>query len=310
MMNDFRAWMLRVVIGCPRLRRKKSLESYFDKLSDDLFVEILQRLPLKLIHLCKCVSKRWYGFISTPHFARCYAHNCSSLVPPFALFHQFQYPACGVRSIAEEPIFESRGFDLDFLVAPPSNEHQTEASRYLAPSNGLVLSSATLNFPRVYYVCNPLTRHWVELPPPPTCQEKVNSGFVCKPCYSFDGTTCTTSFRVVRLIHQFEPPQNPPPGSATLKLEIFSSDTCKWTETIISIRGHKFIESHCHSNAVVCNGILHWMNLYRGKIFPYDPFNNTDQFRTIREPKDISVKEACEHLLGVPRTTQVQSILY
>ncbi|XP_059644725.1 uncharacterized protein LOC132286409 isoform X2 [Cornus florida] len=104
----------------------------------------------------------------------------------------------------------------------------------------------------------------------------------------FDSSTSTTSFRVVR-IHQLEPPQR----SANLKLEIFSSDTWKWTETFISTQARNFTVSHCchpRSNAVVCNGILHWMSLYHGKIFAYDPFNNTDRYSTIEKPKDRNTK--------------------
>ncbi|XP_059642207.1 uncharacterized protein LOC132284150 [Cornus florida] len=300
-----------VVVGSPPFRRHKpfksssppfsvSTNSPFDNLTHELFVEILQRLPLKLIHLCKCVSKRWHDLISTPYFAQCYVQNFSSLVPHFALFYQHRDRA--VKLISESPIFESRGFSLNFLPSSnpssSSEQHEPEPICYLASSNGLVLCSATSTFQRVYYVCNPLTMHWVELPPPPTCQERVIIGFVCKSCCSFDDTTCTTSFRVVR-IHQFEKPQypNPPPRSANLKLDIFSSDTWKWTESMISTRGRSFIMSYDCSNAVVCNEKLHWMFLYRGKIFAYDPFNNTDQFRIIRQPKD-RCPAANERLLG------------
>ncbi|XP_059638965.1 F-box protein At5g49610-like [Cornus florida] len=291
--------VMAVVAGCPPFRRHKPSKSSsptssvttnppFDNLTHELFIEILQRLPLKLIHLCKCVSKRWYDLISTPHFTRCYIQNCSSLVPPFALFYQCIDGA--VKLTSESPIFQSRGFSLNFLPSlnpssSSSDQHEPDPIRYLASSNGLVLCSATLTFQRVYYVCNPLTMHWVELPPPPTCQNWVIIGFVCKPSHSFDNTSCTTSFRVVR-IHRFEKPNYPPPRSANLKLDIFSSDTWKWTESIISTRGRNFIMSNEVSNAVVCNGILHWMYLYNGKIFAYDPFNNTDQFRTIRQPKE------------------------
>ncbi|XP_059642160.1 uncharacterized protein LOC132284108 [Cornus florida] len=304
-----------VVESSPPLRRHKPLEtsspssfvsakSHFEKLTHELFVEILQKLPLKLIHLCKCVSKHWYALISTPHFARCYIQNCSFLVPPFALFYQYQNRA--VQLTSESPIFESRGFSLNFLpsskpssssssASSSSNQHEPDPIRYLASSNGLVLCSPTLTFQRVYYVCNPLTMHWVHLPRSPTCHERVVIGFVCKTSYSSDGTTCTTSFRLVR-IHPFEKPQFPPPRSGNLKFDIFSSDTWKWREIIISTQGDSFIMTPDLCNAVVCNGILHWMYLYHGKIFAYDPFNNPDQFRTIRQPKDTC--STFEHRLG------------
>ncbi|XP_059638992.1 F-box protein At5g49610-like [Cornus florida] len=262
-----RRWWL-LALHLLKVKRHKSFESltpssssHFDKLPDELLVEILQRLPLKLIHLCKCVSKRLYGFISAPHFARCYVHNCSSLVPPFAFFCPMNIRGA-VKLTSESLIFECLYFSLNFL---PSNGF---GIRYLASSNGLVLCSKSQ-----YYVCNPLTKHWVELPPPPTRQEySVLFGFVCKPSHSFD---CTSSFRVVR-IHKRQIQD-----TTNLELEIFSSDSWKWTQTIVSTGEQK---PSYFSTVVSCDGILYWT--YGANIFAYDPFSNTDQFRIITKPKD------------------------
>ncbi|XP_059644377.1 F-box protein At5g49610-like [Cornus florida] len=239
-----------VVLSSPPFRKRKLFESsttfsittksLFDKLPDQVFEEILQRVPLKLTNICKCVSKHWYALISTPHFARCYVHHRSSLVPPFALFYQVSDRLCAVQLTTKSPIFKSPGFSLNFLPSsypsPSSPDRiQPEPIRHLASSNGLLLCSASLFFQKIYYVCNPLTMHWVELPSPPTCHEMVVIGFLCKPS---DCPSCTSSFRVVR-IHVF----NPGPWSTNLKLEIFSSDEWKWTETIISTPDGTFVHA-------------------------------------------------------------------
>uniref|UniRef100_A0A5B6YMX7 F-box protein At3g26010-like beta-propeller domain-containing protein n=1 Tax=Davidia involucrata TaxID=16924 RepID=A0A5B6YMX7_DAVIN len=138
---------------------------------------------------------------------------------------------------------------------------------------------------------------WVALPLPPTCPQKVRIGFICKSSYSDDEETnfsSTTHFTVVRIL-QFDDP--PPPGrlsrfSSTLKLEMFSSETGKWTQSVTKSksRSMRFVwcELHAPASAVVCNGILHWCDLWAASadsIFAHDPSSNTD-YRIIKLPKD------------------------
>ncbi|XXG54578.1 hypothetical protein AAC387_Pa03g2423 [Persea americana] len=45
------------------------------ELNDDLTVEILQRMPLKSIFRCRCVSKNWQSLISHHPLLRCFGQG-------------------------------------------------------------------------------------------------------------------------------------------------------------------------------------------------------------------------------------------
>ncbi|XP_059638993.1 uncharacterized protein LOC132281293 [Cornus florida] len=98
-----------------------------------------------------------------------------------------------------------------------------------------------------------------------------------------------SSFRVVR-IHKRQIQD-----TTNLELEIFSSDSWKWTQTIVSTKEQKPLY---FSPIVSCNGILYWTYVDRANIFAYDPFTNTDHFRIITQPKDKDKYHGVKHSLG------------
>ncbi|XP_059638975.1 F-box protein At3g26010-like, partial [Cornus florida] len=292
----------------------------------EVFDEILQRLPLKDIHRCKCVSKRWLNWISSPYFVRSYIQFETTInpSPPLALFYQVDAHSpnsvdfnpnlkpnpneIGISFTSEMPIFsQSRGFSLNFLPHPnplvssstavaaatADDQQQQPAGglgdhlRLLASNNGLVLCSPSVTSHRVYYVCNPLTMQWVELPPPPTFQKHIHFGFTTRiDVEDFK----KSSFRVVRicsgdklvLVHR-----------NTLNLEIFSSETGTWTESLISCPHEPFFGSFC---AVDYKGMLYWR--FKSIFFGFDPYNPSHPHRPIDMPKGYHARN-CKHAQGV-----------
>ncbi|KAG5537644.1 hypothetical protein RHGRI_024931 [Rhododendron griersonianum] len=285
----------------------RSLPPHLDRLTEELVIEVLQRLPLKDANRCKCVCKRWLNSISSPYFARCYYNrHCFSFPPPFALF--FQYTNTyrwavpvnlkGIQSANNaynHPVLNSSGFSFSFLPPSSSSSSSSQPSepvRFLASSNGLVICSPTILYQKLYYVCNPLTMHWVALPPPPTCHKRVRIGFISTP--DFDNGIISR-FKVVR-IPEFEKDSR---LYTDLSLEIFSSETGEWTDFVISWHKPVFGCFFLCDSAVVCNGMLHWRNVYLHDIFAYDPNKtaNYQEFRTIPLPKEC-LNGALVHLFG------------
>ncbi|KAJ9546629.1 hypothetical protein OSB04_019172 [Centaurea solstitialis] len=281
--------------------------SVFDKLTDELLIETLIRLPLKPANICKCVSKRFRSLISSSYFVRCYV-NHHQFDNSFALyyqskptFHNMIRPSLmGIDLAFGFPIFESPGFSLSFLASFSGQEKQ-ETLQYLASNNGLVLCCAALRRPIVYFVCNPLTKQWIALPTPPSNVKTVYIGFICNPQYSCDDEVGNkTSFKVVRIdVVNCESPRQ---LSGTLKLEIFCSVSGRWTEEYYmssSTSDHELFYGwnyRCPS-AVVCDGLLHWDTLSNCGIFTYDPYNS--ECRTIELPHEIRKPVwAFKHCLG------------
>ncbi|XP_023759630.1 F-box protein At3g26010 isoform X2 [Lactuca sativa] len=258
----------------------------FDKLTDELLIEILIRLPQKQANICKCVSIRFRSLISRSYFIRRYVNyhqnnNC------FGLYYQSQllFPKIRPSEIQKDiafgfPMFESPGFSLSFI--------KKEILQFLASNNGLVLCSAPLRNPIVYFVCNPLTKQWIPLPPPPTNIKTVYIGFICNPRYSCNDDDERGSFKVVRI--EVVNCNSHWDLSDTLKLEIFCSVLGRWREEYFmsnSTHDHGFFcgwDSWCPS-AVVCDGLLYWNSVSNSGIFCYDPYNG--ECRTIKLPHEI-----------------------
>ncbi|XP_074273517.1 F-box protein At2g16450-like [Silene latifolia] len=173
---------------------KKSLSSSFDHLTDDLLAEILLRLPAKFVFRCKSVSKRWLSLTSSLSF------TCSFILTRFSndinkmlLFKVATRLPCIGQAYALPLLHDfSLPFAFDFI--PPLRPDNYDINLYyqLNPRKvtdrlltdihlidsygGLVLLRAVFKDPPLvpsyhgtlpyyhYYVCNPITKHWVELP--------------------------------------------------------------------------------------------------------------------------------------------------
>ncbi|KAL6210539.1 hypothetical protein ACLB2K_015771 [Fragaria x ananassa] len=154
----------------------------------------------------------------------------------------------------------------------------------------LVLCCATKSYQFYYYICNPLTKQWIALPPVPNVIEsKVPVGFICEPCYDHGreeqssimklnaGYRC----RVVRILPNttqkpeldlFNTSQQPELG---FFVEIFSSETGEWREYQLpaDLTGiGKFGWFIAWRPGVACKGKLYWYN--DGDFtLELDPFN-------------------------------------
>ncbi|XP_026439730.1 putative F-box protein At3g23950 [Papaver somniferum] len=87
-------------------------------------------------------------------------------------------------------------------------------------SNGLVLCTASKMLTDMYYVCNPLTKKWVLLPPPLIQHIWVATGFICNDECVSSSSRISTSYKVIRIPINME--------ASKFKVEIFSSDLGKW----------------------------------------------------------------------------------
>ncbi|OVA04895.1 F-box domain [Macleaya cordata] len=200
-------------------RSKSSIIDYSKYLPEDVWIEIFSRLPLNFIFKFRCVSKLWLSFLSKPSFIIGIFNSLTS--PPWTLVYQLNdnhfshfYP------IFDRQLFSTASPDVHFQFISRydgfSFRFLPEEKIYLlASSNGLVLCSASLNYQSIYYVCNPLTKKWVSLPPPTQSPPRLFlNGFIC----DSSSLTFTSTYKVLR-IPEFKDP------TTKFDLEIFSSDT-------------------------------------------------------------------------------------
>ncbi|RWR91303.1 F-box-like protein [Cinnamomum micranthum f. kanehirae] len=146
-------------------RSKSASEGYICYLSNDLLMEILSRLPPKSLVTCKSVSKTFQCLVSTLIHSPTVPRPLSGLfIGQIDLIQEemesveyFNLQGNGVY-LDDEINMEDR---LSFLPCHPD-------TRIIDCRGGLLLcGNADSDDGDQCYVCNPVTKQWVVLPPPP-----------------------------------------------------------------------------------------------------------------------------------------------
>ncbi|PRQ41726.1 putative F-box domain-containing protein [Rosa chinensis] len=263
-----------------------SLETTIDDLPDFVLVEILCRLlyNVKLVFQCKCVSRRWFALISNSYFITRFLCQHYRQQKSFATtdYVMVPYKDNKIVPLTSSSILPS-SLSLNFLPCFESPNQDNEPI-VEAIFDDLVLCCATKNYQYYYYICNPLTKHWVALPPVRQVFElKVPVGFICEP-YCDHGreeqnsarSSSSSSImklntgyrcRVVRIL-----PNSICHPELGFYVQIFSSETGEWREYRLPNRIKKFGWFIAWRPGVACNGKLYWYN-DGGFTFELDSFN-------------------------------------
>ncbi|KAK6237489.1 hypothetical protein QUC31_002958 [Theobroma cacao] len=135
----------------PNFYGNNNCKMYLD-LKDIIRENALRYLPAKSLFRCTGVCREWELQISTPFFA----HNQSnSFHSTSGFFYQTQ---------AGVPSFMSLD-PMAYGVPDPSLTFLPEPVDIRASCNGLLCCQGRTGY-RAYYICNPVTKRWKELPKP------------------------------------------------------------------------------------------------------------------------------------------------
>ncbi|ONI06587.1 hypothetical protein PRUPE_5G068800 [Prunus persica] len=241
-----------------------------DDLPEVLLVEIICRLSCsKFVFQCKCVSKRWCELISSSHFVGQYV-RCQ---------RDLKTPILGTVVVDNGTFFPVENEDgLMSLQLPVISEAAPEQKLFVVGAcNDLVLCCPSELDQRDYYICNPYTKKWVALPPPPRIHNWVSVGFICDPYYNYNSSSTFDDevsinaeyrWRVVRLRQEFY-------------VDIFFSETGEWRESanvVCGLRNYFDIITA----GVACNGKLYFSGSDHASsyILELDPFQGISNIST------------------------------
>ncbi|KAI5328363.1 hypothetical protein L3X38_027760 [Prunus dulcis] len=241
-----------------------------DDLPEVLLVEIICRLScIKLVFQCKCVSKHWCELISSSHFVGQYVRRQRDL----------KTPILGTVVVDNGTFFRMEDEDgLMSLQLPVISEAAPEQKLFVVGAcNDLVLCCPSKVDQRDYYICNPYTKKWVALPPPPRIHNWVSVGFICDPYYNYNSSSTFDDeisinaeyrWRVVRLRQEFY-------------VDIFFSETGEWRESanvVCGLRNYFDIKTA----GVACNGKLYFSGSDHASsyILELDPFQDISNIST------------------------------
>ncbi|XP_075665657.1 F-box protein At5g07610-like [Castanea sativa] len=250
---------------------KQESEFPLNDLPDSVLIEVLILLPLLSVVLhCKWVSKRWFSLISTPYFVRRFItqhHHQQQQEQPFMLLnHFFDCPSHKRLHIANS----SNKPELKSIAAYLQSQDRDHSRNYhinnwlRASCNDLLLCfHKAKDRVVIYSVINPITRQCLVLPPVPRRLLLNRVGIIC----NYDYNNSSSSFRVV-LIPNFRTKLK------VFKVHIFSSDTSKWSESVVLVPDQKGFELYQYPfPAVPYKGLLFWCGT-GGRLLGFDPYNN------------------------------------
>ncbi|KAL0437999.1 UNVERIFIED_CONTAM: F-box protein [Sesamum latifolium] len=146
-------------------------QELFTDLPPELIINILSRLPIRTIISCKCVCKSWLNLLETPEFAR---SHLSRSVPGLILWQRqrdLDSEHFEVFELEDELDLERHELHYNPVTKISCREFISEECPGLGiqgSANGLVCFRKLGQHPETVYVCNPITRDYIQLPAPGT----------------------------------------------------------------------------------------------------------------------------------------------
>ncbi|KAA8541520.1 hypothetical protein F0562_022672 [Nyssa sinensis] len=207
--------------------------------NDDVFIEILIRLPIKSLLKCKCVCKWWRHLISDPFFIRKY-----SLRNPHHRVSGFYLQKFLLLQLYSELKFIA--FDGQNEAAPQPSLSFIEDERGVCiqhSCNGLLICSSFRchEEDRIYYICKPTTKQYFPLPRV-ECKTVICINIAFDPNKSPNYSMICICDSKVSAYHR--------------QIKIYNSDTGSWR-----VSGNPFFASDdmLFNRGVFWNGALHWV---------------------------------------------------
>ncbi|OUZ99532.1 F-box domain [Macleaya cordata] len=276
-------------------------------LPEEVWFEILVRLPMKSIFKFRSVSKQWLSIVSNPLFKTRRLNICSSsssssttIRPPLSSTFFFYFDVLShqrdsgdlptppdfdvIQSISIKQEEDQRSAHNNnnnnnhdkypFTFIESSTRIHKKGTYYLsASSNGLILLSDKKNYAKYYLVCNPLNKEWCILPLPGEVLlgENFKQGLICEESSSSSQSSSANSSSSSSTVYKVVLIHLASSTVSDFDIEVFSSDTGEWNYYKVSCPQEiEMCNSLLNSNNVVTvNGVLYWFEK-RSRIIAYD----------------------------------------
>ncbi|XP_008775439.2 F-box protein At5g49610-like [Phoenix dactylifera] len=238
------------------LHSKKKMVRCVAKLTDDLMVEILSRLPTKSFFRFQCISKSWLALSNDPCYQNIFPSAVSGLI--FNVRRAYPDLRWGIQHISLSNNDDDFAIDttLRFLLWNTA---------VISSCNGLLLCRSWVSKTcgtASHYVCNPATRKWVVVPKTNDLRAFLALGFEPHISRHYHILCCDVG--------------------EILEFMIFSSKTNKWVVT--KVPGTK---RSPELEATFFNGIF-YVTAGRNKVLRVDPEGKFR--RRIKLPESVGIK--------------------
>ncbi|KAL0360134.1 UNVERIFIED_CONTAM: putative F-box protein [Sesamum radiatum] len=163
-----------------------------------IMLEILARLPPKTIFICKRVCKTWLELINDPHFATFYFSRCRAglVVHHSEMFKKY------FKLVDFVDAYDHHDLPHDTMLKFTVNKLSSffDANIVVDGSANGFLFMRDINYKHeTLYICNPLTREYIELPKP----QRV-ARYPSVVTHGFGVASKSGEYKVVRIFHERE----------------------------------------------------------------------------------------------------------
>ncbi|PIN17516.1 hypothetical protein CDL12_09827 [Handroanthus impetiginosus] len=250
-------------------------QSWFE--NDDILTNILSRLPTKIVHRLKYVSKDWQNLTSNRSFIK---HQLKRTEPVSGFFYQEIIKRIG--DINEPIIYIPVGTE-NFKTWHTVLNFLPEKVFVLSSNSGLLCCRSILPSCRVsIYICNPLNKQWTSIKWSNCLSTRSSIALACDPIQN--PIDVSTDFKLVA-VSKGEDEQEP-----SFIFDVYSSKTGSWARSNERRQCDHKIKKN---KGVFVEGILYWLT-DGYQILAFDPQNELSWLVTAPLPTT--------HFSGVPET--------
>ncbi|KAK9724957.1 hypothetical protein RND81_05G111400 [Saponaria officinalis] len=236
---------------------------------DEVFLQILARLPIKSLFRFRTVCKFWYKLTSDNYFIQLF--NKISVINSMVLVEITDFSAHKYSLICVDHMKGVSEISLDFLK---------DRVKVRASCNGLLCCSSIPD-KGVFYVCNPMTREFKLLP---KSRERPVTRFYPDADATLVGLTChladNSKFNVV--LAGYHRPFGHRADKTFVSL-VYDSGMNKWRK-FVSLQEDHFTQMN-RNQVVFVNGMLHWLTVSYTCILVLDL--DVDVWRKIYLPDEM-----------------------
>ncbi|KAL5712618.1 hypothetical protein ACHQM5_014772 [Ranunculus cassubicifolius] len=267
-------------------KQKKNSENYGNYgtlrvFPEEIVLNILSRLPYDSVFNCKLVSKYWQTLIALPSFAHMHLSFHRKLLRlddddnsaaaavnggnvslgilfsiHFTNYDKFKFGAYYGDFYENKP-FSYTSKSLSLLNHPQLNNNKSQSYEIVGSCNGLVCYYVPFTEKRAFYVCNHMTKEYVNL----VLDDKRNywGEDTLKYISGFGYVQSSNEYKIVRI--------NTDRG----KIQVFSLGTDRrgWRDKG-EIKGKWLHNVYISKVGMLANGALHWLDYATMKIMAFD----------------------------------------
>ncbi|XP_026385022.1 F-box protein CPR1-like [Papaver somniferum] len=211
---------------------------------EEIYYEILLRLPVKSLLACKCVCKNWYALISTSNFVKLHQKLTIQKNNPMLMLKVngiTQLYSIDYDSLPSSSVCEIKDYDIE--IDHPFKSYYCVG--FSGSCNGIICTWLIdwSDDWDVFCLWNPATREYKELPKSPI---EISIDNVCVHGFGYDNKTDNYKLVVGR-------EANGSKDSTLVQVYTLASNSWKIGQTV---NYHFF---HFQTSGVLVNGNLHWL---------------------------------------------------